>query len=299
MDRLACDRMFVAVIERRSLSGAAQKLGVSSGQASKLVSRLEEELGVQLLHRTTRSVSPTEAGRAYFERIKGLLEEMDELDSTIRSASGEPRGRLVMSVPITFGTQVLAPLLAEFAQAHPLIELDVSFSDRMVNLVEEGFDLALRIGSLRDSSLIARKLCPIRLVTTAAPSYLTAFGAPDRPEEVTEHACILDTNFADGAIWRFAGGLSVPIRGRLRFSNAEACAAAAAIGLGLVQGPSFVAGERIRTGQLIPVLVDYDADPMALWAVYTTGRHLAAKVRVMVDFLVSHFQDSPPWDQGW
>jgi DNA-binding transcriptional LysR family regulator len=244
-------------------------------------------------------VSPTEVGQAYYDRIKSLLDDMDELDATIRSASGAPRGRLAMSVPITFGTQVLAPLLAEFAQAHPLIELDVSFSDRVVNLVEEGFDLALRIGTLRDSTLIARKLCPIRLVTTAAPAYLDQFGAPGRPEDVSGHACILDTNFADGASWRFARGVTVPIRGRLRFSNAEACAAAAAIGLGLVQGPSFVAGARIRAGQLVPVLAAHEADPLALWAVYTAGRHLAAKVRVMVDFLVARFTDSPPWDHGW
>lgn len=299
MDRLACDRMFVAVIEKRSLSGAALKLGVSSGQASKLVSRLEEDLGVQLLHRTTRSVSPTEAGRAYFERIKTLLDEMDELDATIRSATGEPRGRLTMSAPITFGTQVLAPLFAEFAETFPMIELDVSFSDRVVNLVEEGFDLALRIGTLRDSSLIARKLCPIRLVTTASPAYLQRSGIPTDPRDIVGHACILDSNFADGASWRFARGVTVPIQGRLRFSNAEACAAAATIGLGLVQGPSFVAGERIRKGQLVPVLADHEADPLALWAVYTTGRHLAAKVRVMVDFLVSRLSDSPPWDHGW
>ena len=299
MDRLSCDRMFIAVVERGSLSGAAQKLGVSSGQASKLVSRLEEDLGVQLLHRTTRSVSTTEVGQAYYERIKGLIDDMDELDATIRSASGAPRGRLTMTVPITFGTQVLAPLFAEFAEAHPLIELDVSFSDRVVNLVEEGFDLGLRIGTLRDSSLIARKLCPIRLVTTASPIYLEKYGTPAVPADVAGHSCVLDTNFADGASWRFAGGVSVPIRGRLRFSNAEACAAAAAIGLGLVQGPSFVAGERIRAGQLVPVLAPHEADPLALWAVYTTGRHLAAKVRVMVDFLVERFADSPPWDQGW
>ncbi|UJW84988.1 LysR family transcriptional regulator [Devosia sp. SL43] len=299
MDRLACDRMFIAVVERHSLTAAAVKLGVSSGQASKLVSRLEEDLGVQLLHRTTRSVSTTEAGQAYYERIKGLLDDMDELDATIRSASTAPRGRLAMSVPITFGTQVLAPLLAEFAEAHPLIELDVSFSDRVVNLVEEGFDLALRIGTLRDSSLIARKLCPIRLVTTASPGYLAQFGNPATPADVAGHACIIDTNFADRATWRFAHGTSVPIRGRLRFSNAEACAAAAAIGLGLVQGPSFVAGNRIRAGQLVPVLDSFEPDPLALWAVYTTGRHLAAKVRVMVDFLIERFADNPPWDQGW
>lgn len=299
MDRLACDRMFIAVVERHSLTAAAVKLGVSSGQASKLVSRLEEDLGVQLLHRTTRSVSTTEAGQAYYERIKSLLDDMDELDATIRSASGAPRGRLTMSVPITFGTQVLAPLLAEFAEAHPMIELDVSFSDRVVNLVEEGFDLALRIGTLRDSSLIARKLCPIRLVTTAAPAYLEQFGKPATPADVAGHACILDTNFTDSATWRFAYGTSVSIRGRLRFSNAEACAAAAAIGLGVVQGPSFVAGDRIRSGQLVPVLETFEPDPLALWAVYTTGRHLAAKVRVMVDFLIEQFADNPPWDQGW
>ncbi len=299
MDRLACDRMFVTVIERGSFSAAARKLGVSSGQASKLVSRLEEMLGVQLLHRTTRSISPTEAGRAYFDRIRVLLDELEDLNASIRSVSGEARGRLVMSVPVNFGTQVLAPLFAEFARLHPLIELDVSFSDRLVNLVDEGFDLALRIGLLRDSALVARKLCPIRVVTTAAPSYLAEFGTPQRPEDVTGHECILDANFADVATWRFAGDVSVPVRGRLRFASAEACSAAAANGLGLVQGPSFVAGDRIRAGQLVPVLSDDEADPLGLWAVYTTGRHLATKVRVMVDFLVDRFEDNPPWDQGW
>jgi DNA-binding transcriptional LysR family regulator len=299
LDRLACDRMFVAVVERKSFSGAAQRLGVSSGQASKLVSRLEAELAVQLLHRTTRSLSPTEAGAAYYERIKRLLDDLDEIDASIRNASGVASGRLAMSVPITFGTQVLAPLFAQFARAHPLVELDVSFSDRVVNLVDEGFDLALRIGSLRDSSLIARKLCPIRIVTTGAPGYLAEFGTPSTPQDVSKHACILDTNFADSANWRFSPGLTVPVRGRLRFSNAEACAEAAAIGLGLVQGPSFVVGDRIRSGQLVPVLAASEPEPLALWAVYTAGRHLAGKVRAMVDFLVDQFQDRPTWDEGW
>lgn len=204
-----------------------------------------------------------------------------------------------MSVPITFGTQILGPLLAEFADAHPLIELDVSFSDRLLNLVEEGFDLALRIGTLRDSSLIARKLCPIRLVTTASPSYLQQFERPVKPADVAGHLCIIDTNFADNAGWRFANGTIVPVQGRLRFSNAEACAAAAANGLGMVQGPSFVAGDRIRGGRLVPVLEDFEPDPLALWAVYPTSRHLTAKVRVMVDFLIERFAENPPWDQGW
>jgi DNA-binding transcriptional LysR family regulator len=299
LDRLACDRMFVAVVERKSFAGAATRLGVSSGQASKLVSRLEAELGVQLLHRTTRSLSPTEAGAAYYARMRSLLDEVDELDASMRNASAVASGRLTMSVPITFGTQVLAPLFAQFARSHPLIELDVSFSDRLVSLVDEGFDLALRIGSLRDSSLIARKLCPIRIVTTGAPSYLAAFGTPAAPQDVSGHACILDTNFADSTAWRFSNGLTVPVQGRLRFSNAEACAAAAAVGLGLVQGPSFVVGDRLRSGQLVRVLAAFEPEPLALWAVYTAGRHLAGKVRAMVDFLGASFEHRLAWDEGW
>jgi DNA-binding transcriptional LysR family regulator len=299
MDRLACDRIFLAIIERGSLSGAADKLKISTGQVSKALSRLEALLGVRLLNRTTRSVSATEVGRAYAEQIRALVDQLDDIDQTVRSAASAPTGRLAVSVPISFGTAVLAPLFAEFAGLYPLMRLDVSFSDRVVNLVDEGFDLALRIGALRDSNLVARKLCPIRVVTTASPGYLARAGTPQVPADVARHACILDGNLTGGAVWRFSGGVSVPVDARLRFANGEACSIAAEGGHGLVQGPSFVAGGRLRTGTLVPVLAAYEAEPLGLWAVYPAGRHLAAKVRVMVDFLVGRFHGTPPWDQGW
>lgn len=299
MDRLSADRVFLAIIERGSLSGAAQKLGISTGQASKALARLEAQLGVRLLNRTTRSIALTEVGRAYAEQIRPVIDQLDDIDASVRSASGSPRGRLAISVPITFGTAVLAPLFAEFATLHPQIVLDVSFSDRVVNLLDEGFDLALRIGTLRDSNLVARRLSPIRVVTTVAPAYLARAGTPLSIADIASHQCIIDGNLASGSHWRFSGDAVVPVSGRLRFSNGEACAIAAEGGHGLVQGPSFIAGPRIRAGTLVPVLADREPEALALWAVYPAGRHLAAKVRVMVDFLVERFQGTPPWDQGW
>jgi DNA-binding transcriptional LysR family regulator len=164
VDRLECDRMFVAVVESRSFTAAAARLGTSSGQASKLVSRLEVELGVRLLNRTTRALSETEAGRAYFERIRSILEEFESLDLAIRNVGQTPRGRLRLTAPLTFGTVELARALNDFAAYYPQIELDVSFSDRLVNLVDEGFDVAVRVGRPADTALIARKLCEVRIV---------------------------------------------------------------------------------------------------------------------------------------
>ena len=173
MDRLDCDRMFVAVMETGAFSRAAARLKTSPGQASKLIGWLEADLGVQLLNRTTRALSPTEVGRAYFERIKGLIEEFDALDASVKMVAGEARGRLVLSVPVSFGAAQLAPALVAFARAYPEIVLDVSFSDRVVNLIDEGFDAAVRVGTLTDVNLIGRKLCDTRIVTVASSEFAT------------------------------------------------------------------------------------------------------------------------------
>lgn len=298
MDRLDCDRMFVAVIDTGSFSRAAERLGTSSGQASKLVARLEAELGVQLLTRTTRALSPTEVGRAYFERVKPLLEELDALDASVRNAAGAPSGRLRITAPMSFGTVQLVPVLADFARAFPQIVVDVDFSDRMVRLVDEGFDAAIRIGSPGDSAMIARRLCDVRIVTVAAPAYLAAHGVPATPVDLAAHDCIADSNVADPLNWRFRGG-AVPIRERLRFSNAEACAFAAEAGLGIAQVPSFAAGRGLRDGRLQLVLADAEPDPRGLFVIYPPGRHLAGKVRVLVDFLALCFRGQPDWDKGW
>ncbi len=299
MDRLDCDRMFVAVLDFGSFAEAAKRLGTSSGQASKLVSKLESDLGVQLLKRTTRALSPTEVGQAYYDRLKGLIEEFDALDASVRNASGAPAGRLRVTAPLSFGTIQLTPRLLDFACAFPDIQLDVSFSDRMVNLVEEGFDMAVRVGKPTDSSLISRKLCDARIVLVAAPAYVAARGQPDTPADLVNHDCIIDTNFRDPFDWSQGQGASpIPVTGRIRFSNGEACLAAAEAGLGIARIPSFIAGSSIRDGRLVPLLPDMDDRSHAIHAVYPPARHLALKVRVLVDFLVSSFRGTPDWDRG-
>ncbi len=256
MDSLECDRMFVAVMEAESFVGASQKLGTSATQASKLVSRLENDLGVRLLNRTTRTVSPTEAGQAYYERLRPLLEELETLDLDIRNISQEPRGRLRMTAPLTFGVLELAPALNAFAIRFPDIELDVSFSDRVANLVEEGFDLAVRVGRPRDSSLMMRKLLEVRIVVVASPAYLESHPEPMAPADLSDHACIIDTNFREPNKWPFRGEgqsetMFVPVSGRIRYSNGEACLAAAEAGLGLACVPEFLAKDSMREGRVV------------------------------------------------
>ncbi|MFD2239355.1 LysR family transcriptional regulator [Aureimonas populi] len=303
MERLDCDRMFVAVLDIGSFAGAAQRLGTSSGQASKLVSRLEADLGVQLIKRTTRALAPTEVGQAYYERIKALLDEFDALDASVRTASGAPVGRLRLTAPMSFGTIQLAPVLLDFASAFPDIQLDVGFSDRVVNLVDEGFDAAVRIGHPGDSSLIARKLCDARILLVAAPAYLERRGEPASSLDLIGHDCIVDTNFRDPLHWKLRAPdgrlVDVPISGRLRFSSGEACLSAAEAGFGIARVPSFIAGPRIRAGHVRPVLGSSEDAPLGLYALYPPGRHLALKVRALVDFLANRYRGKPAWDQGW
>lgn len=301
MDRLESDRMFVAVMEAGSFTAAAGRLGTSSGQASKLVSRLESELGVRLLSRTTRAVSPTEAGQAYFDRLRPLLEEFDNLDAAVRDASHAPRGRLRLTAPLTFGTMEIAPALNEFASAFPEIELDVSFSDRVVNLVDEGFDLAVRVGRPSDSSMIARKLCDVRIVVIGSPAYLERLGEPETHDALSRFDCIIDTNFKEPSRWPFrdaeGNSVSVHVDGRIRYSNAEACLNAAVAGLGLACVPGFIAGEALRSGQVRQVLKAFETEPYAVHALYPHSRHLAGKVRVLVDFLVERYRGVPHWEK--
>jgi len=297
MDRLESDRMFVAVMETGSFIGAADQLKTSSGQASKLVSRLETDLGVRLLNRTTRSVSPTEAGQAYYDRLRPLLDEHDALDLDIRNISQTPRGRLRISVPQTFGVVGLAPILSRFAADYPEIELDVNFSDRAVHLVEDGFDLAVRIGRPQMSSLVMRKLFNVRLTIVAAPDYLARNGTPVRPEKLTAHNCILDTNFADPKKWPLRASADqsegVRVTGRVRFSNAEACLKAAEAGLGLACVPNVIIGDAVSRGRVVRILEDFEPDPYDLYVLYPHSRHLSTKVRLLVDTLVEHYKSQP------
>ncbi|WP_241649071.1 LysR family transcriptional regulator [Paenirhodobacter populi] len=294
--------MFVAVLDTGSFAEAARRLGVSGGQASKLISRLESDLGVQLLKRTTRALSPTEVGQAYYARLKGILEDYDALEASVRNASGAPAGRLRLSAPMSFGTVRLAPRLLDFARAFPDIQLDVSFSDRTVNLIDEGFDMAVRIGAPADSSLIARRLCAVRVVVVAAPDYLARHGVPLAPADLATRDCIIDTNFRDPENWRFhlpGGVVTVPVSGRLRFSNGEATLAAAEAGLGIARVPSFIAGDALRAGRVRALFRGTEDPSHSLHAVYPAAKHLAVKVRALVDFLATCYRGEPEWDRGW
>ena len=296
--------MFVTVLATGSFAAAAHRLGTSSGQASKLVSTLEADLGVQLIKRTTRALSPTEVGQAYYERMKALLDEFDGLDASVRNASGAPSGRLRLTAPVSFGTRCLTSALLDFANAFPDIQLDVSFTDRVVNLVDEGFDLAVRIGKPSDSSLIARKLCDARIVTVAAPAYVARKGRPDLPPDLDQHDCIVDTNFRDPLHWSFVTpnsgeALTVGVVGRMQFSNGEACLAAAEGGHGIGRVPSFIAGPSIRRGTVQRLFGEWEDAPLTINALYPPARHLALKVRALVDFLATCYRGTPAWDRGW
>lgn len=298
MDRLDCDRMFVAVLEVGSFAGAALRLGTSSGQASKLVSRLERELGVQLFKRSTRALSPTDIGLAYYARVKSLLDEFDALDDAVRDRAGAPGGQLKISAPITFGTVSLTPVLVAFARQFPLIELDVSFADRAVNIVDEGFDMAIRIGKLSDSSLIARRLGDVRVIIAAAPDYLQQQGTPQHWRDLAQHQCLIDTNFRDPWNWPFEDPpgkmLNTPVQGRLRFSNTEACLQAAVAGLGIARLPGFIAAPALKSGNVVPLLEHYEIAPLGLFALYPPARYLTHKARLLIDFLADQFQQHPP-----
>jgi DNA-binding transcriptional LysR family regulator len=301
MERLDDIRAFVAVAEALSFAEGARRLSLSPAQISKLVARLEDRLDSRLLNRTTRDVSLTDTGRAYLERARVLLEDYDALQSSVREIKG-PRGLLRMSAPIAFGGAELDAALFDFARENPEVELEVAFTDRLVNLVEEGVDVAIRISRLADSSLIARRLAPVRIVTVASPDYLDEHGEPQSPGDLVDRDVILDLNSRDPTLWQFGRGKDrseIRVHGRLRFQSAYVCVAASRAGFGIATTPAFVAAEDLRAGRLRSILKSFEPEPLYVHAVYPHGRHLAPKVRAMVDFLVRRFSDEPEWHRGW
>lgn len=295
MDRLDCDRLFVAVVEAGSFTKAAHRCGISPAQASKLVAKLEAVLAVRLVQRTTRKLSLTEEGRGYFEQIRGLLGEFDALDAAMREASTEPAGRLKLTAPLSFGKMRLAPLLLDFARKHPKIALEVNFSDRIVNLVEEGFDAAIRIGNSADSSLIARKIAVIGISVVASPNYLAGASALNTPDDLADHACIIDSNFRTPLQWHFSKpktkiSFAVNVRGRLIFSSAETCVLAACQDFGVARVPSFISTPFIERGALVRLFDAYSEPELPVHILYPPARHLTRKLRLLVQHLVQAFK---------
>ena len=301
MDRIAAMQTFVRVVEAGSFVRAAEQLGLSTTAASRQVAELEAHLGGRLLNRTTRSLSLTDAGRVYYERCLPLLAELEEAEAQVGRQSVAPSGLLRLTAPMSFGAERIAGLLAGFRARHPQVAVEVSLSDRLVDLVEEGFDLALRITAQLDPSLVARRLCTVRIVCCAAPAYLARAGTPKTLQDLARHACLIYTNSPRSDEWTFSGPSgqeSIAVKGGWRANSGDILRVAALAGEGIICQPTFLIGEDLRCGRLVPVLPDYHLPDLAMHAVYPSRRHLSAKVRALVDYLASELGDPPPWD-GW
>jgi DNA-binding transcriptional LysR family regulator len=299
VDRYQAMQVFAQVVESGSFSTAAEKLGLSPTAASRHVADLEAHLHTRLLNRTTRRVSLTESGRAFYERAVQLLADLDEAEQEASRAAVVPRGTIKLTTSVNFGVRHVAPAIAAFLAAHAGVRFDVSLSDRIVDLVEEGFDLAVRIGAAGSDNVVARKLGETRLLPCASPAYLRAHGAPRTPEDLQAHNCFTYEYISPRHLWRFldAAGAerAVRVSGRLHSNNGDLLAEVAAQGAGIVFEPAFIVGPDVRAGRLVPLLQEYTAPPMPIYAVYPSRKHLSAKVRLFVDFLVERFAKAADW----
>ena len=297
MDKFQEMRVFAGVVDAGSFVGASEALDMSKPAVSRYVADLEGRLGVRLLHRTTRKLSLTDEGAVFYERCKTLLADMDEAEAEITSRSGQATGQLKVNVPVTFGVLHLAPLWAEFMGRHPQVTLDVTLSDRVVDLVEEGYDLAVRIARLPSSSLISRRLASTRMILCASPGYLRAHGAPEALPQIAAHAVLSYSLLATGDTWEFEGPhgpVSIEVSPRMRTNSGDTCRAAALSDGGLVLQPSFLVGPDLKSGTLVEVLPGYRASALGIYAVYPSRKHVSPKVRMLIDFLVEAFRE-PAW----
>lgn len=299
MDKLQAMQLFVRVVDSGSYTAAADQMEISRALASKLVQGLEDQLGVRLLHRTTRKLSLTEAGENYYQRISEILAELNLAEAAAAEMQAEPRGRLRVAAPMSFAIHHLGAAVAEFNRRYPRIELDLNLNDRQVDLVEEGFDLAIRIARLADSSLIARRITPCRLVLVASPEYLARNAPITEPEQIATHNFINYTLLPRFELFlvRDHERRTVPVDGNFRVNNGDVIAEACAAGLGISMAPTFLAWKLLREGRLVRVLPEWSIPDIGINAVYPAGRAVPAKTRSLIDFLVERFGPEPYWDQ--
>ncbi len=302
MDSLTSMKVFGAVVEAGSFASAARRLRLSRAVVTKHVAALEDRLSVRLLERTTRKLSVTEAGGRYYERCAQILAEIEDAESEAARATVTPSGTLRISAPHTFASMHIAPHLAAFRRQYPEVELEITLSDRFVDLLEEGFDLAIRIADhLPESSLIARRLAVARFVVCGAPEYFKRHGEPQVPDDLTKHPCLGYTLSARESDWVFVCPQDqrhvVNVRGPLRSNSGELLRAAAVAGAGVMLLPTFYVGEDLELGRLKAVLTDYNVQEYGIYAVYPSRKHLTAKVKAFVDFLVARYGTEPYWDE--
>ena len=299
MDKLTSLRALTKVIQHGSFAAAARDMRLSRSAVSKYVIELEQTLGVQLLNRTTRSASPTVNGQAYYERCVAILADLDEADLAVSSAQAEPRGTLRVNAPMSFGTLHLGRAIGTFMERHPELHIQLILSDEFVDPVQEGFDVTLRIADPPSSSLIARKIVPAQRVVCASPDYLKRHGIPRHPTDLRDHDCLSYGHLVTGNQWKLTGADGdhwIAIPWTLCTNNAEILRDAAVAGRGIALLPTFIAGADLQTGRLTSILADYKAPEMSIHVIYPPTRHLSAKVRVFIDFLVERFAGRPYWD---
>jgi DNA-binding transcriptional LysR family regulator len=300
MDRFALLESFVTVVDAGSFSRAAERLAVGKSIVSRRVTELERHLGTQLLQRTTRTLSLTSHGQLFYEHAVRILGDLDEAEHLVIDAAGALRGRLRIAAPLSFGLHHLCDALTAFMTDHPGVELELDLNDREVDLVDEGFDMAIRIGDLPDSTLIARRLGTAQFVTCASPAYLAAHGTPQHPDDLAHHIGLHYANATLSQVWQFSALDRDPptaVPGiRMRANNGDVLTTAAAAGLGIVNLPTFIVADAIRDGRLVPVLTAFRRPPIGIHALFPPGRLMPRRLQVFADYLQGRFGDRPYWD---
>jgi DNA-binding transcriptional LysR family regulator len=300
MDRLQAIEIFVRVAERRSFSAAADDLNLSRQMVSDRIKDLEQRLGVRLLQRTTRRVSLTESGAAYLEKVRAGIAAIEEAEAEATSLAAHPRGVLRVNAPMSFGFKHVAPAVGDFLLANEDVRVELTLNDRTINLLEENVDVAIRIGRLLDSSLIAKKLATCRMILCASPLYVKAHGAPKHPRDLAHHRCFTFAYWSDGSEWKFTRKgepASVRIESRLWCNNGEALVEAASVGAGITIQPNFIAGPVIREGRLVELLPAWRMADLSIYAIYPPSQFVPAKTRAFIDHLAKHFAGSPYWEK--
>jgi len=302
LDRFTGMAVFVKVVEAASFTAAARHFGMSPAMVSKHIQTLEDRLGARLLNRTTRRVSATEVGQDYYERCLRILAELNDADRAASDLQAAPRGLLRVTAPVSFGMRQLAHAIADYLKSYPEVSVDLSLDDQYVDLLEKRFDLAIRLGRLADSSLIARKLCALGTIVCASPGYLEANGAPKAPRDLLAHNCLVYTYAASQNIWNFVdqGGNADAIRvsGRFLASSSEALVSLARKDAGIILAPCYSVYQDLKAGRLVRLLPDFTTQETPVHAVYPHSRSLSAKTRTFIDFLATRFADSPQLKNG-
>lgn len=300
MDQIEGMRLFVRVAEMGSFASVAQQMGVARSVVTRKVAALETHLGVKLIARSTRRLNLTSVGAGYLEKCREILQLLEAAETEIGEDRQVPRGSIRVGLPLVFGVRYLAPLLLEFCDRHPGIEIDMDFSDRHINLIEEGVDLSIRITDQLGPREVARRLSASRMVVVAAPDYLARRGEPKHPADLSAHEC-LGYTFSDNAAWQFMADGQMrgfPVHGRLQANNGEVLLAAAVRGLGIACEPIFIAGPALAAGTVREILADFPVPELGVYAVFPGNRHIPHRVRALADFLADRLGRDPPWDRG-